>query len=254
LKSENGWLNLAGLYWLEEGENTFGSDKANKVVFPKGELFLGHFILKNGEVYVDIKADARVFNSKNQVVKSLKLLPAADDIVLKHESLRWFIIKRGDKYGIRLRDLESPTLLHFAGIETYPVASNWRIKARLESVDTNKTIPITDVLGHTNMQRSPGTAVFTVDGKEYRLDAVESGKQLFFIFKDATSGKETYGAGRFLYTERPEPNSDGVIYLDFNKATNPPCAFTEFATCPLAPKQNWLPIAITAGEKNYGEH
>jgi uncharacterized protein len=253
LKSETGWLNLAGLFWLKEGENTFGSDVTNNIRFPKGAPFLGHFTLKNGEVFIETKLQSTVFNSKEEVVSSLKIYPYEKPIVLKSGSLRWFVIKRGDKYGVRLRDLESPNVLHFTGIDTYNIDENWRLKAKLE-VTKDKKIAITDVLGHTSMQTSPGTLVFSKDGKEYRLDAVEEGDQLFIIFKDATSGKETYGAGRFLYADKPAPNSDGSVYLDFNKAINPPCAFTEFATCPLAPKQNWLSLAITAGEKKAHEH
>lgn len=253
LKSENGWLNLVGLFWLEEGENTFGSDKSNQIVFPKGDAFLGKFILKNGEVSVEIKPTASV-TVQDKAVSSLKIFPAETNVVLQHNSLKWFIIKRGNKYGIRLRDLESAVVKHFTDINTYPIKENWLIKAKLEKGEAGKKIAITDVLGQTNMQDSPGTLVFSVNGKEYRLDAVDSDDELFIIFKDKTSGKDTYGAGRFLYAEKPKENSDGTVYLDFNKAINPPCAFTNFATCPLAPKQNWLQIAITAGEKNYGNH
>jgi hypothetical protein len=253
LKSENGWLNLAGLFWLEEGINKFGSNKSNKIIFTKGVYSYGYFELKNGEVFMKINHYADVKDEKGLNVAYRKIYPYEKPIVLKSGSLRWFVIKRGDKYGIRLRDLESPTVLNFTGINTYPIAENWRIKAKLE-VTEDKKIPITDVLGHTSMQNSPGTLVFTIAGKEYRLDAVEEGKELFIIFKDATSAKETYGAGRFLYADRPAPNSDGTVYLDFNKAINPPCAFTEYATCPLAPKQNWLDLPITAGEKSFNAH
>lgn len=259
LKAENGWLNLAGLFWLEEGVNTFGSDKTNKLVFPKGAAFMGRFILKNGEIIIETSLESQIKTLNNEAVQSLKVYPVEKDITLKSGSLRWFIIKRVNKYGIRLRDLESETLLHFKDIDTYPIEQKWRIKARFEASEWGKKIPITDVLGQTNMQPSPGTLVFMIDKIEYRLDAIEDGKQLFIIFKDATSGKDTYGAGRFLYTEKPNtvhrtPNGEVVVYLDFNKSINPPCAFTEFATCPLPPEQNWLSVAISAGEKKFGGH
>ena len=253
LKSEEGWLNLAGLFWLENGKNTFGTDTKNDIVFPAGQSapFMGYFTLQNGEVWANIHPQAKVlFN--NEPVSSLKLFPTEHGIVLQSGSLRWFVIKRGDKYGIRLRDLESPDLQQFKGIETYPIDSTWRIAAKLEAAAADKKIPITDVLGQTLLQTSPGTLVFSIRGQTYRLDAVESEKQLFIIFADQTTGKETYGAGRYVYTEKPD--ADGITYLDFNKATNPPCVFTPYATCPLPPKQNRLPIAITAGEKKYEEH
>ncbi|AEI51680.1 DUF1684 domain-containing protein [Runella slithyformis] len=253
LKAENGWLNLAGLFWLEEGKNSFGADTQNNVVFPAGKSLplLGSFTLKNGEVWVDIEPGAKV-TVNGQPVTSLKIFSAEDHPVLASGSLRWFVIKRGNKYGIRLRDLESPGIQHFTGINTYSIDQKWRVEARLEPAATDKKIPITDVTGQTSLQTSPGTLVFTIDGKEYRLDAVESEDQLFILFADKTSGKETYGAGRFLYAERP--NRQGITVLDFNRSINPPCAFTTFATCPLPPKQNRLPIAVKAGEKNYGNH
>lgn len=253
LKAENGWLNLAGLFWLEEGKNTFGTDTKNNVVFPEGKSrpLVGSLTLKNGEVWVDIEPGAKV-TVNNEPITSLKIFPTEKNTVLASGSLRWFVIKRGNKYGIRLRDLESPELQHFAGINTYPIDRKWRVEAKLEPAAVDKKIAITDVLGQTSLQTSPGTLVFTVDGKEYRLDAVDSDEQLFILFADKTSGKETYGAGRFLYAERP--NQNGITVLDFNKSINPPCAFTPFATCPLPPKQNRLPIAVTAGEKNYGNH
>lgn len=253
LKAENGWLNLAGLFWLEEGKNSFGADTKNNIVFPAGKSLplLGFFTLKNGEVWVDIEPGAKV-TVNNEPITSLKIFPVEDYTVLASGSLRWFVIKRGTKYGIRLRDLESPELHHFTGINTYPIDHKWRIEAKLEPAAADKKIAITDVLGQTSLQTSPGTLIFTINGKEHRLDAVESDGQLFILFADKTSGKETYGAGRFLYAERP--NQQGITVLDFNKSINPPCAFTTFATCPLPPKQNRLPVAITAGEKNYGNH
>lgn len=252
LKKESGWLNLAGLFWLEEGKNTFGTGSSNKVIFPKakGDDFLGTLILEKGEVFIETIPEKAIFNNDQAVIK-LKIFPAEKPIVLKHKSLRWFIIKRGNKYGIRLRDLESPFLKEFTGIETFPIDEKWKIKAKFVK-EENKKIPILDVLGQTNLQDSPGKLLFAIDGKEYRLDALEEGESLFIIFADKTNKKETYGAGRFVYTTKPDEK--GEVFLDFNKSTNPPCAFTPYATCPLPPKQNTLPIAVNAGEKNYRYH
>ena len=250
LKAEDSYLNLAGLFWLEEGENAFGSDKKNKIVFPKGDAFLGKFSLNKGEVSVQIAPNAKV-NVENKSVSTLKIFPSEKTIVLQNGSLRWFVIKREDKYGIRLRDLESPVIKEFKDVETYPIDSNWRIEYKLLAPASNKKIAITNVLGQTTLQPSLGTLVFSMEGKEYHLEAIDGGDALFIIFKDKTSGKDTYGAGRFLEVPKPNPNGTGKIYIDFNKAYNPPCAFTEFATCPLPPRENWLPIPIKAGEKKY---
>lgn len=253
LKSATGWLNLAGIFWLKEGENTFGASEANNIVFPAGKCAaqLGSFILENGNVSVQ-PADGQEIRIGETVVKTkMSVFPAEKQIIMEHGPLRWFIIRRGDRFAVRLRDLEHPALAAFKGVETYPPDTGWVVRARLEST-TGKKIPITNILGQVNMMDSPGTLVFKTGGTEYRLDAVEDDGKLFILFSDETSGTETYGTGRFLYAEKPGDN--GYTVLDFNKAINPPCAFTVFATCPLPPLQNALPFAVTAGEKRYGEH
>lgn len=253
LRSATGWLNLAGIFWLHEGANTFGASGSNHIVFPAGKCpeQLGVFSLENGNVSLipaagqEILMDGAVISGKTDV------FPADKQIVMEHGSLRWFVIKRGDRYAVRLRDLEHPALAAFKGVETYPPDTGWIVTARLETA-IGKKIPITNVLGQVNRMDSPGTLVFKLKGTECRLDAVEDDGKLFILFSDETSGTETYGTGRFLYAEIP--GSDGYTVLDFNKAINPPCAFTEFATCPLPPAQNSLSFAVHAGEKRYGEH
>ncbi|HEV7378614.1 MAG TPA: DUF1684 domain-containing protein [Dyadobacter sp.] len=252
LKAEDGWLNLAGLFWLEEGVNTFGGSSENDIIFPKdhSKAALGKIILENGTVTLETAKDAEIFNGTEPVEK-ITLFPYQKPVVVKHQSLRWFIIKRGDKYAVRLRDLESQALKDFKGIDTYPINENWKVKAKLEKSE-GKKVAITDITGRLSEEDSPGTLVFIVKGKEYRLDAVGTEENLFIIFGDETNKKETYGAGRFVYAS--EKAEDGSYWLDFNKATNPPCAFSPYATCPLPPKQNKLTVAITAGEKRFGEH
>ena len=255
LKKEDGWLNLAGLYWLKPGSNSFGDAPDNQIVFPKGKsaAHLGRLILENGEVWVETRPGEEIWQGE-QPVEKLKIFSAGDHepLLLRHRSLRWYVIKRGEKYGIRLRDLEHPALTSFKGIDAYPIDAKWKVEAKLETFPDERKIPITDVLGQTSMQVSPGTLVFTLKGKEHRLDAVESGDELFILFADKTNHKHTYQSGRFLYAKKPD--AGGKTTLDFNKAYNPPCAFTEFATCPLPPPQNTLSIAVSAGEKRYGEH
>lgn len=251
LQKEDGWLALAGLYWLEPGENTFGSAKSNKIVFPEGKIAAqaGSFILDGDVVKLQVSkaADITINNEpvKQQVVYTSGTEHAPE---MRYGSLKWVVIKRGDKYGVRLWDAKSEARQAFAGIERYPVLPTWKLEARLEQNPLPKQIPITNVLGQTSQEPSPGAVVFTVEGQQYRLDALEEGEELFIIFADKTNGTDTYGSGRYLYM--PKPGADGKTVIDFNKAYSPPCAFTGFATCPLPPKQNFLPISITAGEKS----
>ncbi len=257
LKSENGWLNLAGLFWLKEGANTVGSDPNNDLTFPSGKApnQLGTIKLANGAVTFEA-APSVVVQSGVEPVLGVKTIFATDlskPLTLSHGSLRWFVIKRGNRYAIRLRDLESPLLSQFKGVDRFPVDEAYRVKARLERPTEARTIPILDVTGQISQQPLVGTLVFDLGGKTHRLDAVGEGPdKLFILFGDATNTHETYGSGRFLYADTP--GTDGLTMLDFNQSINPPCAFTPFATCPLPPKQNRLTARIPAGEKNYGDH
>jgi uncharacterized protein (DUF1684 family) len=239
LKAEGGWLTVAGLFWLHDGANTFGKDGDNEIVLPDGPGHAGVFTLKDGKVTVKTGAGA---GEKELWADSMDFAQAG--------RLKLFVIKRGERYGIRLRDPESEYRRNFHGIEYYPARESYRVTARL--VPDAKDIPTLNVLGQTEPLKSPGVAVFELGGREYRLRPVfetPDAQELFYIFKDGTSGKETYGAGRFLYSALPR---DGTVVLDFNKAYNPPCAFTPYATCPLPPAENKLPVRIEAGEKNYG--
>lgn len=251
LKAPNGWVNLTGLYWLNPGKNNFGSDASNEMVYkhPNMPKHAGYFVYENSRVYWVTADGVPVTINDSSITKALVFEEGKNEApLLALGTLRWNIIQREDKIGVRLRDLASVAVKHFKGTERFKDDSAWRLNAHLETVSDNRLF-ITNVLGQTNAQPSPGKLVFTIGGKEYKLAAMEEGDQLFIIFGDATSGKTTYPAGRFLYAAKP--GADGNTIIDFNKAFNPPCAFTKFATCPLPPKQNFLPIAITAGEKNY---
>lgn len=256
LKGPSGWLNLAGLYWLEEGINTFGSSDKNSLVFPSGKIAdrAGFFLLKQNIVTVEVAPGVKIISEKLPVKSKVIYHPdSSRSPVLEYESLQWFVIKRDNKYGIRLRDFKNPKLEGFHGIERYPIDATWRAEAKFEKSAEGRTIEITNILGQTIPQLSPGSLIFTLNGKKYRLDALdEGGEDYFMIFGDKTNTKETYGAGRYLYVEKPD--ASGKTIIDFNKAYNPPCAFTEFATCPLPPRQNILDIEIKAGEKNYTTH
>jgi uncharacterized protein (DUF1684 family) len=250
LKSDNGWLNLAGLLWLSEGRNSFGSDSKNNIVFPGAGIpaLAGYFELNKGVVTMitepvsGITVDGKLRQKAVIYHTDSSHLP-----VSAMGSLRWTIKKSDDQYGIRLRDLEHHAVKEFRGLERFPVDTNWRVRAYLRK--SSGGIPITNVLGQTIDLESPGKLIFTINGTDYSLDALWEGEQLYIIFGDETSGVTTYASGRYIYARKPGP--DGYTMLDFNKAFNPPCAFTDFATCPIPPQQNWLPVAITAGEKSY---
>lgn len=259
LTGHNGYMNLAGLYWLKDGINSFGSDASNDIVFPDGKISAkaGFFMLRNGVVSLvptdktgisiygtTVAKETNVFHPDS--ASAQKQLRGS---VTKYGTLEWYVIRRDDKLGIRLRDLENPALAKFKGVDRYPVDYSWKVAAKFEAAPEGKTIDITNVLGQTTPQPSIGSFVFNIDGKDYRLDTTGNGKQLFVVFADSTTGNETYPSGRFVYVDRPD--STGTAFIDFNKSYNPPCAFTEFATCPLPTKQNTLPIAIRAGEKNF---
>ncbi|WP_242916311.1 DUF1684 domain-containing protein [Pontibacter liquoris] len=253
LKKEDGWLSLAGLFWLKEGKNTFGSGDGNDLVFPEGKLpaQAGVLTLDHGKVTASIAKGVDVkLNGKPVQQEALVYTEGQEPPQMTYGPLTWFVLKRGDRYGIRLRDAESPVRTAFKGVDRFPVATKWRLPARLEQNPLPKQIPITNILGQTEPEPSPGALVFTVGDSTYRLDALEEGDELFIIFADKTNGTDTYGSGRYLYV--PKPGPDGSTTIDFNKATNPPCAFVPYATCPLPPKQNFLPLSITAGEKTYG--
>jgi uncharacterized protein (DUF1684 family) len=252
LKAPNGWLNLVGLHWLEPGMNTFGSDSGNALVFPQGKIATraGYFLVKDNVVTLVMNEGVMATIDNDTIITRTIFHPDSTRAPqVQVGDLRWNIIKRDTKLGVRLRDDKAEALKTFTEIECYPIAADFRLEATME-YDSTRTIEITNVLGQTTPQRSPGTLVFEYQNKTYRLDALEEGDQLFIIFADATSGTETYGAGRYLYAKKPTGN--GKVILDFNKAYNPPCVFTPHATCPLPPRQNVLPFAIRSGEKNYG--
>lgn len=250
LTSDNGWLNLAGLFWLSEGRNSFGSDPKNKIVFPGAGIpgHAGYFELHKGVVTMITEPGSGITVDGKFRQRAVIYHPDSAQLpVSAMGRLRWTIKKSDDQYGIRLRDLEHHAVKEFRGLERFPVDSSWRVRAYLQK--SSGGIPITNVLGQTIDLESPGKLIFTVGGSKYSLDALWEGEQLYIIFGDETTGVTTYASGRYIYARKPGP--DGYTILDFNKAFNPPCAFTDYATCPIPPKQNWLPLSVVAGEKNY---
>ena len=240
LKADGGWLTVTGLFWLKEGDNTLGSDPSNDIVLPRGPARLGVF---------ELRGDRTTFRPAGASAATV-LRPDSDDVITQ-DDLSMFVIHRGERYAIRLKDKHSKFRREFTGLHWYPVKPEYRVVAQFVSYEKPKMITIPNILGETEQASSEGYAAFTLNGHEYRLEPVREDDQLFFIFRDQTSAKETYGSGRFLYTDLPK---DGKVILDFNKAYNPPCAFTPYATCPLPPPRNRLAVRIEAGELNYGDH
>jgi uncharacterized protein len=255
LKSETGWLTLVGLFWLKEGENTFGSDSANSIVLANQNVKPQSAVLTLTQGVVKFEAKQSGFTLDGKEVKALELKSDEDanPTVLHLGSLSLQIIKRNEKLGLRVKDSQNPDRLNFQNTEFYPADSKWRIDAQFEAYNPPKQMPIMNVLGMESGETSPGAVKFSVDGQEYRLDAIteKDEPRLFMIIADKTSGKETYPAGRYLYVDPPD--TSGHLVIDFNKAYSPPCAFTKFATCPLPPRQNRLALTIDAGEK-YKKH
>lgn len=254
LRQPDGWLTLVGLAWLQEGSNTCGSDPESDVVLPKSTPpRVGVFELADEKVEFAAAPGSGV-RHEGKAVERLELVSdaAGEPTALELGSVKFYVIRRGDRFGVRIKDSHSPTYLGFHGLDYFPVSFEWRLDARFVPHDPPKKVEIPTVLGTVDEDLSPGDVVFETGGETYRLEAFQGGDdgELFLVFGDETNGAETYGGGRFLYTPKPE---DGHVVVDFNEAYSPPCVFTPFATCPLPPPQNRLPIPVPAGEKKYGE-
>lgn len=254
LTSETGWLTLVGLYWLRSGDNTFGRAKTNRIALdhPSLAATTGTFTVTDGTVTFVAQPGATVTHD-GKPIDAITMTPdtVGNPTTLAAGSLRFFVIERAGRLGVRVRDVDHPARKDFRGLEYFPESREWIIEARFEPYPPGRRIPILNILGMTDQMVTPGAIVFTKDGREWRLDAIleaPDDDELFVMFADATSARETYGAGRFLYVPLPR---DGRVTLDFNRAYNPPCAFNEFATCPLPPAQNRLALRVEAGEKKY---
>jgi uncharacterized protein len=246
LMSDDGWLTLVGLEWLHDG--------TNELTLPAHPPVTVRLILKNGNVTMQpgpgVAIDGPTELRDDTDPQGPTVVPVG--------TLKFQIIKRadrnGERFGVRMKDTQSVARKDFKGLDSFATNPAYRVEARFEPYQPPKKIAITNVLGMTSDETSPGALVFNLQGRNFRIDPIlEQGeKDLFIIFKDATSGRETYAAARYLYA-RP-PDASGKTIVDFNKAYNPPCVFTPYATCPLPPPQNRLPIRIEAGEKKYAGH
>ena len=254
LRGEYGWLSLVGLFWLERGENPFGTDPAHPIVFPEGSspATAGSFYYDGETVRLRAAPGSRI-TVDDEPVTDRKLQTDADGSPdrLRLGRLEFYVLARGGRHGVRVKDPESPSRLEFVGLEFFPVDPDARVHATFKPIDRPREIEVPTVTGTPAKMFAPGMLEFSLGSDELSLmplvDAATD-RDLFIIFRDPTNGHETYGAGRYLSAELGE---DGAI-LDFNRAYNPPCAFTPFATCPLAPRENRLGTRVEAGERYSG--
>jgi uncharacterized protein (DUF1684 family) len=248
LRAEDGWLTLAGLFWLHEGSNSFGADPASDIVLPTGAApdAAGIFDLHDGMVTLRAAPDIRVtVNGAPAGTVSLRSDADGAPDQVGMGSLTLLVIRRGARVGVRVKDARSPARTAFGGRRWYAADEAYRLQATFVPYDPQRLLVVSNVLGDVEDKPSPGYACFILDRQEFRLDALPDPNGLVFYFRDATNGETTYPAGRYL---KSAPPRDGQITLDFNRAYNPPCAFTAFATCTLPPPQNRLPLPIQAGE------
>ena len=251
LTAQDGWLTLVGLFPIENGTYTFGSAPDNALVFPSGPEHGGTLTVVDSVVTLTKGKGVKMTADKKRIRGDVRLaLDSQPDGPTKVDmgSIQFYVIDRPGTLYLRVKDADSPVRKNFGGIERFPVDKKWRLTAHLEKHDPPRVMTVLNSAGFEEAVTTPGSLVFEKDGMTYRLDPVsQEGDELFVVFGDASSGHDTYGGGRFVYVDMP--GADGTTVIDFNKAYNPPCVFTEFATCPLPTRDNVLPFRVEAGEK-----
>lgn len=249
-RAEDSWLTLVGLHWLRDGETALGSDPTADIVLPAASApRLGTLLLDQGRAQLRLEPGV-VATVAGQPFKGGPIRTDAEgkaDVVAVGD-LRLMVLKRGSRYALRVKDNGSGARDRFHGFNWFPVDPSWRIEGRFTPAE-GQSLVFDTIIGEQDVLESPGVVSFERDGQTYQLQAAKEGDHLWFVFRDATSGKSTAGVARQL--EAPWPDADGRVVLDFNKAVNLPCSYTPYATCPIAPRQNRLPLAIEAGEKTY---
>jgi uncharacterized protein (DUF1684 family) len=254
LRAPDGWLSVAGLFWLKEGVNEVGGDPACAVALPAGSAppVVARLLLRDGAVTVQEAGPEFLVNGEAPPERPLRPSVSARPDRISVGRLALQLHQAGGRLGVRVRDPENPARTSFPGRRWYAPRPEYRVKGNFVAYEPPRPVTITNMLGDTEQDTCPGYVAFTLDGQPFQLDVSgKPGVNLKLVFRDATSGHETYGAARFLYFDI---GPDGAVVLDFNRAVSPPCAFTEFATCPLPPPQNRLKIAIPAGELAPEEH
>lgn len=247
LTSDTGWLTVSGLFWLHEGQNEFGSSPLNDIVLPApAPADAGSFEFHSGKTVVHVKPGVAA-TIRGVAVTSAEMRSDSDDR-LAIGDLMLYVHQSGERYAVRLKDKNSKLRKDFTGLHWFRVNPAYRVLGRYVPYDKPRTVMIENVMGDAGPEQIPGYVEFTLNGQKLRLDAEKDGSEISFVFRDLTSGGETYGAARFLDAEL---GKDGSVVLDFNEAYNPPCAYNPYTTCPLPPRENRLPVRIEAGEKSY---
>lgn len=260
LLKPDGWTSLIGLHWIEPGPHYFGSAADNGIRLAMGPAHFGMIDLRSGgKIRLTPERDAAL-TLDDQPLKGAVALVSDADAGESGPSRLGFddgkglatVIKRGERYALRVKHADAPTRTGFAGLQYWPADPSWRIEGKYVPNPPGKTIDIADIIGTLSAVPNPGAIEFQRDGRTYRLEALDEGDdELFLVFADRTNGHDSYGAGRFLYA--PKPDAQNRVVLDFNRSYNPPCAFTPFATCPLPPPENRLDLAVLSGEKAYAK-
>lgn len=252
LQRPDGWLTLVGLAWLQPGDNSVGSAEGSVVALPAGAPARLGTIRVVGDEATFTAAPAVEVTSAGEPVSTVRLRSDRDGnpTVLTHGTVSFYLIGRNGRLAVRVKDSEAAARKRFAGIEHFPVDPKWRVEARFEPAPAGHEIEVPNALGYLEKMNAPGHVVFELGGATQRLLALDDtgDGRLFLVFGDLTTGKETYGGGRFLYTDPPK---DGRAVIDFNRAYNPPCVFSPYATCPLPPPGNKMKVRVEAGEKKY---
>ena len=259
LRSDDGWLTVAGLFWLHEGFNNFGTDPLDDIVLPAGSApaQAGTFEFHAGKTTVHAnKAAALMVQGKGAdgAVLRADQDPKFDEKVdqVTMGALTFYVHQSGQRYAIRLQDKNSPLRKEFRGLRWFPIDPSYRVDAKYIPYDKPKVVQIQNLMGDFEPDSIPGYVEFALQGQKLRLDVDIDGGELSIVFRDLTSGKETYGAARFLVAPAPK---DGKAVLDFNEAYNPPCAYNPYTTCPLPTAENRLRARVAAGEMTYqGPH
>ena len=250
LKRPHGWLSLIGMEWFAKGENSIGSASDNAIVLPHGPAYIGSFQLVNDKITftankgISIQANEKSVDGTVQV----KMDTSGEPTIFTTDTFLFYVIERG-KPALRIKDSTADTLKNFKGIDYFPLSEDFRVEAEFTPYQPAKEIEIINVLGLLSKETALGKLNFEINAKKYTLDVMDAGEDYYIIFADKTSGRTSYGPGRFLYV--PKPVEGNITTIDFNKSYNPPCAFTDYSTCPLPPPQNRIPVYIEAGEMKY---
>lgn len=252
LKQPDGWLSLVGMHWLPEGITRVGSGPANGTRIKIGPENLGLITTdKNNQVWLQVDSpegitiDGKPVTGRTELVPDTRGTPTV--VGMDGGRASFIVIERGGRLALRVRDANAPTRTEFTGIDSFPIDRKFRVQAEFKPHEAGRTIDVVNILGMVEPMMNPGTVTFTLDGRQFTLEAIDEGDhRLFLVFADRTSGKQSYAAARFLYADYP--GADGMTIVDFNKTYNPPCAFSAYSTCPMPPPENRMDIAITAGE------